>query len=108
MDKLYSLTVRQWQNMKLGYEYRVVDQKRINAEAGWAFAYVNNGKKLTSYLAALDVQESKIGKTKEEIERSAKVKRAVYSKQMADLALMLSQENEKARKQKEKEAKESE
>ncbi|MGK0577494.1 hypothetical protein [Macrococcus capreoli] len=87
--------------MKLGYEYSIIDQKRINAEAGWAFAYVNNGKRLTSYLSALDVQESKIGKSQEEIERSKQVKRAVYNKQKADLALMLAEANEKARKEKE-------
>lgn len=69
-----------------GHTKSILDQKRINAEAGYIFAKANNGGKLNSYLKALDVQESKIGKTDKELEQDKAYKKAVHERQRADMS----------------------
>lgn len=67
----------------------IIDEKRINAEAGMVFAMANNGKKLNSYLKALDVQESKIGKDEEELKVDKAYQEAVHKKQAADMTIYM-------------------
>lgn len=87
LNQFYDLSPRQWSNIVDGKHKNVIDQKRINAEAGYVFARANNGGKLNSYLRALDVQESKIGKTDEELKKDTVFKKAVFEKQKADMSL---------------------
>lgn len=86
LNRFYDLSPRQWSNVVDGHTKSIIDQKRINAEAGYVFAKANNGGKLNSYLKALDVQESKIGKTDEELEQDKAYKKAVHERQRADMS----------------------
>ncbi len=82
-EQLYKLTLREWNILIEGYQYRQIDKKRMMVEEAWLFAAANNGKKLNSYVRSLDVQEKKIGKSEEELKVDKEYKKALYNRKKA-------------------------
>lgn len=85
LDELYGLSLRQFENFKKGFQRKMIRQKYMQAELGYVVALMNNGKSISPYLRSVELQESQIGKTEEEIKTDKAVKKAVQNKQQADL-----------------------